>query len=267
MNNSPALVNKASQALAQANTPAQTKQIESISRAAIAYAKEQKDYEMMVEATHLYIMARRKTTELIAPEIKHGGDKQGNNTVTLKDYGFTKMQWNRREMELSIPTESVDEYFDECISKGWNPSLYDLTRRNHAQGDKITHADWCNVSKEHIIEFDGEFETLNPYINAERGNRYAAAKIKEVETYRAELIAKVSGVKISRYPVSLYFYWYRQNKKTDPDNIEFAKKFILDGLVKAGVLSDDGWDEIKEIRSKFGLSDNPSVVLTIVEHG
>jgi len=121
------------------------------------------------------------------------------------------------------------------------------------------------LMKKHIIEFEGEFETLNPYIDAERANRYAGASIKKVETERARLTALLSGVKVEKYPVILKFFWYRTNKRTDPDNIDFAKKFILDGLVKAGVLVDDGWDEIKEIYNKFGLSDTPSVILTIIE--
>lgn len=119
--------------------------------------------------------------------------------------------------------------------------------------------------KKHIIEFDGEFETLNPYIDAERSNRYAGAAIKKRETLRAQLIGKTSGIQIKKYPVILQFFWYRDDKRTDPDNIEFSKKFILDGLVKAGVLRDDGWDEIKRTCNDFGISNNPSVILTIIE--
>jgi Holliday junction resolvase RusA-like endonuclease len=40
-------------------------------------------------------------------------------------------------------------------------------------------------------------------------------------------------------PVHITFIYQEANRKRDPDNITFAKKFILDGLVKAGVLPND----------------------------
>ena len=82
--------------LQQATRPEQTMPIEAVAAAAKAWAKEQGDYAMLVNAMHLWIMARRKTTELIKPDVTHGGNNQGNKDVTLMDYGFTKMQWHRR---------------------------------------------------------------------------------------------------------------------------------------------------------------------------
>ena len=107
-------INQAQRALQVATIPAQTKAVESFAAAAQAWAKEQGDYELFVSAAHIYILARRKTTELIAPEIQHGGDRkgeeyQGNGIVTLMDYGFTKMQWSRRVKELSITQSEIDD--------------------------------------------------------------------------------------------------------------------------------------------------------------
>ncbi|HEY6018617.1 MAG TPA: hypothetical protein VIY48_01630 [Candidatus Paceibacterota bacterium] len=123
-------------ALEKAKTPAQTKKIESASAAAIAWAKEEGDYELMVDAMKMYVLARRKTTELLKPFIKHGGNRQGqgNLPVTLMDKtGFTKMQWHRRVRELEVSLEDLEDYFDECVSNGWNPSLAGLLR--HANGE------------------------------------------------------------------------------------------------------------------------------------
>lgn len=41
------------------------------------------------------------------------------------------------------------------------------------------------------------------------------------------------------------FYWHERTKKRDADNIAFAKKFILDALVKNGVLADDSRKYVK----------------------
>ncbi len=142
MNNQTAItpVDRAEQALANASTPKETKQVEGMAQAAKAWAKEQNDYEMFVAAAHIYIMARRKTTELILPEITHGG----NHIVTLNDYGFTKMQWHRRIKELEFTTTEIDSYFDECIAKKWELSLFGLMKYQTNE-PPVKHADWCNV--------------------------------------------------------------------------------------------------------------------------
>ena len=40
------------------------------------------------------------------------------------------------------------------------------------------------------------------------------------------------------------FQWNERGKKRDPDNIACGKKFILDALVKSGILKGDGWKQI-----------------------
>ncbi len=131
------IISKAQQALNEAKTPAQSKAVEAMASAARAWAKEQSNYEMLIAAAHVWIMARRKTTELIQPNINHGGNFQGNNVVTLNDYGFTKMQWNRRVRELAISEEDITAYFDDCIAKAWEPTLFGL----HLWKDRISPSD------------------------------------------------------------------------------------------------------------------------------
>ena len=48
---------------------------------------------------------------------------------------------------------------------------------------------------------------------------------------------------VEKYPVKIEFTWYMANKRRDCDNLASNKKFILDALVKAGVLRNDGWEE------------------------
>lgn len=122
-------ISQMEQAIQTANSPKQTKQIEVTAAAAQAWAKEQGDYELFVEASRVYLLARRKTTELIKPYIFHGNNGRGNDSVTsLADFGFTKMQWNRRVKELEVSADKLESYFDECISNHWEPSPYGLMR-------------------------------------------------------------------------------------------------------------------------------------------
>lgn len=120
-------VSRMHQKLKTETSPVETKHIEEEAAAEKAYAKERGDYEGFVRAAYVYVMARRRTTELVQPEILHGSvDGYGNHIVTLADFGFTKMQWNRRVKELEIPLETINAYFDECIALGWHPSLFGL---------------------------------------------------------------------------------------------------------------------------------------------
>ena len=98
-------------------TRAEGEQVEAMSAAAIAYYKEQRDYENIMKAWRLYVEARRITTGLCLEEW------QGNMRVTLSEMGFTKMQWHRRMKEYNLPAEQVNTYFDECIANGWQPSI------------------------------------------------------------------------------------------------------------------------------------------------
>lgn len=107
------------------------------------------------------------------------------------------------------------------------------------------------------------FTSLNDYINAERSNKYAAAKIKEQETEAARLAALGHYFLPARYPVTVDCQWFRADRRTDPDNVQFAIKFILDGFVKAGVLLGDNWKYIKEINHHFSEAKSDSVIVTI----
>lgn len=99
------------------------------------------------------------------------------------------------------------------------------------------------------IKIDYQFTTLNEYINAERTNKFKASAIKKKET---DIIRNfVTGNKVDKYPIKITFYWHLKDKRKDLDNIAFAKKFILDGLVKYGVLKNDGLNYIQ------GLKDIP----------
>lgn len=109
--------------------------------------------------------------------------------------------------------------------------------------------------------FHGDFVDLNNYIKAERTNRFMGAKIKREETERVYWEATSQSMNINKfnvrlvpkaYPFNIDFIWYVPNLKKDPDNIAATgRKFILDGLVKAGVLKGDGMKYIKGFSDRF----------------
>lgn len=110
-----------------------------------------------------------------------------------------------------------------------------------------------------------DFTTLNEYISAERSHRYLAAEIKKRETEMARMYGLQSGCQAQKYPVSIICHWYKTDARTDPDNIQFGIKFILDGFVLAGVLRADNWKAISKTSNTFELSNRDYVVVEIVE--
>ena len=102
------------------------------------------------------------------------------------------------------------------------------------------------------IWFPGEWPDLNSYIDAERANRYRAAKLKRVYTDKAREIAKAAGVGRVHTPCEVRFIWHLADGRKDPDNVAaMGCKVILDGLVRAGVLPNDGQKQIWRIVHEF----------------
>lgn len=80
---------------------------------------------------------------------------------------------------------------------------------------------------------------LNTYINTERGNRYAAAKIKKDLTEYIYYECKAQKLLPFKKPVRIKYIWYVSSRRWDGDNISFGKKFIHDGLQMAGIIPKD----------------------------
>lgn len=104
--------------------------------------------------------------------------------------------------------------------------------------------------------------SLNDVIEANRTNRYQGAKFKrEIEEVICWSIRSALASKSLHKPsraVMVRFRWHEATKRRDADNIASAKKFILDALVKMGVLVDDSrryvkgfYDEIIDGREDF----------------
>ena len=110
----------------------------------------------------------------------------------------------------------------------------------------------------------GELTDLNTFVNAERTNRYIGAKIKKTETERIYWSCREQQLQVKTKPCTIIFSWYSKNKKKDNDNISFAKKFILDGLVQAGILYDDTQEWVTGFEDHFYIDkDNPHIVVEL----
>lgn len=111
------------------------------------------------------------------------------------------------------------------------------------------------------IKIAFKFPGLNKYIQAERGSRFAASMMKKKFTAVAREAAE--GYVFTDYPVDVVFTWHvkpNRGKYQDPDNIAFNAKFIFDGLVDAGALTDDTKEYIHSITHRFIWDSEKDVV-------
>jgi Holliday junction resolvase RusA-like endonuclease len=118
------------------------------------------------------------------------------------------------------------------------------------------------------LTIPGRLPGLNELISKARGNKYAAAKEKrELTAYVAALARKQCPVVFRRH-VEITFAWYEKDERRDIDNVAAAgAKVILDGLVQASVLIDDGRAWVRAIHHLFPMpdKDNPRIEVHIVE--
>lgn len=98
----------------------------------------------------------------------------------------------------------------------------------------------------------GRLPSLNEYINAERTNRYKAAKLKRDLQERIGADIRAANLKPAQVPVTLVYTFYEANRRRDKDNIAaVAHKFVQDSLVNEGIIKDDGWDYITRFYDEF----------------
>lgn len=119
----------------------------------------------------------------------------------------------------------------------------------------------------YTFEIPGTLPQLNDYIRAERATRFAAARIKREAHGKVFDALGLQGPP-PRFdePVTVTFTWYRPNRRTDKDNVAFAKKFILDALQKAGVIENDKWAMCTPYDGGFFIDkENPRTVVTITK--
>jgi len=116
-----------------------------------------------------------------------------------------------------------------------------------------------------FLHIDFVLPTLNEYINAERSNRYASAKMKKIAEKMIGLFIARSKLIPAISPVMMNYYWRVKNRRKDKDNIAFGMKFIQDALVKNGILKNDGWNDIANFSHIFILDKDEGVSVEIAE--
>ena len=114
------------------------------------------------------------------------------------------------------------------------------------------------------ITIGGELPDLNTIIDKSKKHWAAYSKMKKTHTNRVAWVAKSELEPMKK--IDLHFKWYCKNRRKDKDNIIVGQKFIIDGLVEAGILENDGWKQIGDIKHSFEVDkEEPRVEVEIKE--
>ena len=113
------------------------------------------------------------------------------------------------------------------------------------------------------LEIPMKLPSLNEYINACRTKYIVGSRMKaKVEQDIAPFINKLPKFEKR---IRIKFIWVESNEKRDLDNICFAKKFILDAMVKAGKITNDNRKYVSGFLDEFPIGKETKVILEISE--
>lgn len=94
--------------------------------------------------------------------------------------------------------------------------------------------------------------SLNDLVAENRRNKYAGAKMKKqidelIQIYILSARNKGTVKPPATYPIEIYIEWHENNKRRDVDNIQSAKKYILDAMTKSGIIKDDSRRYVSQV--------------------
>ena len=117
------------------------------------------------------------------------------------------------------------------------------------------------------ITIEGELPDLNTIIAESKKGRKGYQPYAIMKREYTDLVTwKAKRIKKKYKKIDLKINWICKNKRKDKDNIMAGTKFILDGLVNAGIINNDGWKEIGDITHTFDVDkENPRVEVKIKE--
>lgn len=101
-----------------------------------------------------------------------------------------------------------------------------------------------------MIEFTipGSLPTMNEIISASKSHHLKYSTMKKKYTELVMICAmKLPKIEQADFEIT----WCCKDKRKDKDNIVAGQKFIFDGLVSAGIIENDGWAQIGNVKHVF----------------
>jgi len=103
-----------------------------------------------------------------------------------------------------------------------------------------------------------------PWLSKGKKKVYEYSAMKKKWTAHVAMIAGRRRDPLRR--VKFQFLWVEPNKRRDPDNIMCGQKFVMDGVVAAGIIKKDGWAQVAGSKHEFMVDKKrPGVLVRIME--
>ena len=159
-----------------------------------------------------------------------------------------------------------------CTTKGLLTGLFSISHRRHTSPSLGAERTLGGGTDAFMVSFfiPCLLPSVNDIVNANRRSRWDGAGQKRETQSDIVTVIRVSKVKpVEKYPVFVELTWYEPNRKRDPDNIAGAKKFIMDALQEAGIIRNDGWNEIAGYADFYCVAEpeDTGVLVRLVEAG
>lgn len=119
------------------------------------------------------------------------------------------------------------------------------------------------MNQQFVIPF--RLPGLNEVNAANRANPYAGAKLKKNVDAAVCTVIKAARIRPVEHPCIVHMTFMEPGRR-DADNVESAKKFILDALVKSGIIQNDSPKYVLGSPSftRYVRGD-PQVTVTLIE--
>lgn len=109
---------------------------------------------------------------------------------------------------------------------------------------------------------------MNEVIAKNRANRYYGAKFKadieEAIGWDIKQALTIGTLKQINSPCEIYLEFHEATKRRDADNIQSSQKFILDAMVKNGILQNDSRRYVKQIHHTI-VDDKSDFVIVVIK--
>lgn len=110
--------------------------------------------------------------------------------------------------------------------------------------------------------------SLNDVIDKNRVSKYYGnmykQDIQEVIGWAIKQARVMKTLKPIKNPCEIYIDWHESTKRRDADNVQSSQKFVLDAMVKNGILPNDNRRYVKQIYHKI-IDDKVDFVVVRIE--
>ena len=108
--------------------------------------------------------------------------------------------------------------------------------------------------------------STNAVIDMAKSHWGQYSKEKKIRTQAVALLCRVQKLHPVQSPPAIRIWFWQRAKRIEKDNLLINTKYLIDGLVMAGILLDDRWDNYTDLDFRFRIDrDNPRIIVEVIE--